>query len=179
MQAKVPKFIDVEDKVIGPFTWKQFAYVGFGLAIAFFAVSFFETFIGFPIALSAFSLGIALAFVKINGRSFTIFLMSMWNYNFNPRRYSWQKEAVARTKIKLQAGKKDSPAGETTSSYTRQAEALERFRNIARSLDVHQSPEERRRKEEKNLSGMIVQNFSMRDKASKSHLIYPELHAED
>ncbi|MFM2424198.1 MAG: hypothetical protein RLZZ70_589, partial [Candidatus Parcubacteria bacterium] len=33
MQFEVPQFIEIEDKIFGPLTWKQFLYVGGGLSM--------------------------------------------------------------------------------------------------------------------------------------------------
>ena len=39
MRFEVPQFIEIEDKIFGPFTWKQFVYLGGGIGLA--AVIFF------------------------------------------------------------------------------------------------------------------------------------------
>ena len=31
MRFEVPQFIDIEDKIIGPLTWRQFIYLGGGV----------------------------------------------------------------------------------------------------------------------------------------------------
>lgn len=169
MQAKVPKFIDVEDRVVGPFTWKQFAYVTFSLAFAFMATSYFEAYVGFPIAAALVSLGVASAFVKVNGRPFTVFLESLWHYNFNPRRYYWQKEEP---RVSPRAGKTQR----ATTPKTPSAERTEdQFQQIAKSLDVFKKPEA----EPKEKPTVIVQNFVAPPKETKANLIYPNLTDED
>jgi len=92
MRFEVPQFIEVEDKIIGPFTWKQFVYLagGGGLLIVLFfmlPMIFFAIF-GIPVgALTGF-----LAFHRINNRPFSIFLESFVNYVTKTKLYLWKKE---------------------------------------------------------------------------------------
>ena len=92
MQFEVPQFIEVEDKIIGPFTWKQFVYLAGGagmLVVGFFVLPFFIfILLAIPVgALSAF-----LAFHKVNSRPFSIFLESFLRYFTGTRMYFWKKE---------------------------------------------------------------------------------------
>ncbi len=93
MRFEVPQFIEVEDKIVGPLTWRQFVYVagGIGLSvILFFVLDNFFLFIltGVPVmALSGF-----LAFHRINNRPFSIFLESVINYFTKSKLYLWRKE---------------------------------------------------------------------------------------
>ncbi|MBI4134252.1 MAG: PrgI family protein [Candidatus Terrybacteria bacterium] len=92
MQVKVPKFLDVEDRVIAGLTWKQFVVLTAGIVAAVVANALFASAIAIPLGLLMVGLAVALSFVRINQRSFSIFLFSLWRYNFNPRRFFWQKE---------------------------------------------------------------------------------------
>ena len=92
MQFEVPQFIEVEDKIFGPLTWRQFVYLsgGIGMAVVMF---FFLPFIlfalfGIPLALLAG----ALAFYPVNNRPFSYFLEGVVNFVFRPKRYLWRKE---------------------------------------------------------------------------------------
>ena len=92
MRFEVPQFIEVEDKIIGPFTWKQFVYLAGGvgaLVILYFSLPFiFFVVIGFPIgALAAF-----LAFHRVNNRPFSIFLESFVNYTTKKKLSLWKKD---------------------------------------------------------------------------------------
>jgi len=92
MRFEVPQFIEIEDKIFGPFTWKQFVYLagGVGLAVVLFLVApFFVTFlVGIPVAL----LAAALAFYPVNSRPFSVLLESMWAYYKNERTYYWRRK---------------------------------------------------------------------------------------
>ncbi len=92
MRFEVPQFIEVEDKIVGPLTWKQFIYLagGGGLLIILYVVLPFVLFaiIGLPMgALAGF-----LAFHRINNRPFSIFLESFLNYMRKGKLYFWKKE---------------------------------------------------------------------------------------
>lgn len=95
MQFKVPQFIDVEDKIFGPFTFKQFGYLvgagGFAFIIwSFVPYAFLAAILILPI--SGFFL--ALAFVKINNRPFIDFVESAVKYFTGAKIYTW-KQPVA------------------------------------------------------------------------------------
>lgn len=93
MRFEVPQFIEIEDKIFGPLTWRQFLYLGGGLGMA--VVIFFTTnfivfiFFGLPLALLAG----ALAFYPINSRPFSFFLEALFNYLTKQRLYLWRKKS--------------------------------------------------------------------------------------
>lgn len=92
MRFEVPQFIDIEDKIFGPLTWRQFLYLGggVGMAVVIFLTTNFIVFIifGLPLAI----LALALSFFKINNRPFSYFLEAMFNYITGQRMYFWRKK---------------------------------------------------------------------------------------
>lgn len=94
MRFEVPQFIEVEDKIFGPFTWRQFVYLagGTGFAIVLFFLTPLIIFIifGLPVAALTF----ALAFYPINNRPFATFLESVFGYFRKSRLYLWQKKGT-------------------------------------------------------------------------------------
>jgi hypothetical protein len=99
MRYQVPQFIEVEDKIFGPFTIKQFVYLagGAGVCLAAFTTLplFMAAFIGVPVA----GLALALAFYKVNGRPFVNALEHAFRYTVSHKLYLWKqgggKEAEA------------------------------------------------------------------------------------
>lgn len=93
MRFEVPQFIEIEDKIFGPFTWKQFVYLGGGVGIGvvtFLTLPiFFFALIGLPLA----ALGFALAFWPVNNRPFSIFLESIFRFYSNSQVYHWKKKS--------------------------------------------------------------------------------------
>jgi hypothetical protein len=92
MRFEVPQFIEIEDKIFGPFTWRQFLYLcgGMGMAAAIFLTSkILFVFVGIPLAI----LSGALAFYSVNSRPFSAFLESILNYFTGQKLYLWRKES--------------------------------------------------------------------------------------
>lgn len=94
MRFEVPQFIEVEDKIIGPLTWKQFVYLagGVGIIVILFLSVPFLFFILFALPLGALSF--ALAFHRINNRPFSIFLESAVKFFTHTRLYLWRRDVV-------------------------------------------------------------------------------------
>ena len=91
MRFQVPQFIEHEAKVIGPFTFKQFIYMGIPGAVAFF-LYFLAPFFVFVVAavfLGAF--GFMFAFIKVGGRPLPSILLSFFSFTVSPKRYIWRK----------------------------------------------------------------------------------------
>jgi len=94
MRFEVPQFINIPDKLFGPFTFKQALYLVGGGGLVFVinkTLPFFATIIlGAPIA--AFSLG--LVFYKPNGRPFIQMVESFLIYSFSHKFYLWRQRDV-------------------------------------------------------------------------------------
>lgn len=109
MRFEVPQFIEVEDKIIGPFTWKQFIYLagGIGLAVVLFLTAPFIVFLllGAPVGILA---GL-LAFYPVNNRPFSTFLESFFNFLRSTKYYQWRKKGTG-----VYSGKTDTPMSQPT-----------------------------------------------------------------
>jgi len=92
MQFQVPQFIDIEDKIIGPLTLKQFLYMAGGLMVLAFLWLYLELGLFIIVAVPIVLLSLALAFYKINGRPFIYFLGALATYLTKPRLYLWKKD---------------------------------------------------------------------------------------
>jgi hypothetical protein len=104
MRFEVPQFIEIEDKIFGPFTWKQFVYLagGIGLAAVIFFAAPFIVFILIGVPLGG--LAVLLAFYPVNNRPFSSFLEAIVFYYNNSRVYHWRKKSniVYKTKTSMQ-----------------------------------------------------------------------------
>lgn len=91
MRFEVPQFIEIEDKIIGPLTWRQFIYLagGAGLLIILYFTLPFILFVLFGLPIGA--LAGSLAFHRINNRPFSVFLESGFNYFTKGKLYLWRK----------------------------------------------------------------------------------------
>ncbi|MBI2624071.1 PrgI family protein [Candidatus Parcubacteria bacterium] len=90
MQFQVPQFIDVEDQVVGPLTWRQFLYLAAGGGVLLILWFLLTPLVWFVAAAFVGGLAIAAAFVKVNGRSFFPFLASVLGFAVKPRQYVWR-----------------------------------------------------------------------------------------
>ncbi len=92
MRFEVPQFIEIEDKIFGPLTWRQFLYLGggVGMGVVLFLTTHITVFIlvGLPLALLAG----ALAFYPVNNRPFSFFLEAIINYVRGTKLYLWRQK---------------------------------------------------------------------------------------
>lgn len=91
MKFTVPQFIDVEDKIIGPLTTRQFVIMlSVSLILALFWKIFdFALFLTTGIPL--FSLGVVFAFLRINGQPFHYFVLNVMQTFQRPALRVWDK----------------------------------------------------------------------------------------
>jgi len=92
-QFTVPQFIDVEDKIIGPVTTRQFIIMLAGAVLIGVSYKIFDFSLFIVAGLIIFVISITLAFIRVNGRPFHYFILNMaqtlrrpglriWNQNF-------------------------------------------------------------------------------------------------
>ncbi|MCA9376085.1 MAG: PrgI family protein [Candidatus Doudnabacteria bacterium] len=97
MQYAIPQFVEIEDKVIGPLTVKQFAYLlGGGLFVAAMS-AIVETGPLIAIAVLVGAIVVPLAFVKINGRPLPQTLAALLQFNLRPKKRLWAKDVATKT----------------------------------------------------------------------------------
>lgn len=131
MQYQVPQFIDVEDKIFGPLTLKQFIYLaGAGGIVAILWAILPNFFLVVLFGMPFVALGVALAFLKINNRPFPDILESMFYYALSERLYLWKK-----------GPRTPQPKEEETSAATLNVPSLSRskLKDLAWNLDVRES----------------------------------------
>lgn len=91
MEYQVPQFIEIESKVVGPLTLKQFIYLAgsAGLCVTFFLTLplLFALVCSAPIA----ALGAALAFYKINGKPLIVIIEAGFNYYVSSKLFLWKR----------------------------------------------------------------------------------------
>ena len=92
MRFQVPQLIDVEDKIFGPLTIKQFIYIAGGAGITIIFFTLLPKFFAFILAAPFIGVSLALAFYKPNNRPFVFALESMISYYLGEKLYVWKKE---------------------------------------------------------------------------------------
>ncbi|MEK7178714.1 MAG: PrgI family protein [Patescibacteria group bacterium] len=92
MRFQVPQFIEVEDKIFGPLTFKQFVYIVGGAGVSFIIFRALPLFFALLLIAPIMGFSLALAFYKINDRPFVNILESAFNYLLKGKLYLWRKE---------------------------------------------------------------------------------------
>lgn len=93
MRFQVPQFIEVEDKIFGPLTLKQFIYLagGAGLSFVIYLLLGNILFASIPIII-VLGMSAALAFFKVNSKPLINVVEAAFKYWFGSRLYIWKKE---------------------------------------------------------------------------------------
>jgi len=107
MNFQVPQFIEHEAKIVGPFTLKQFMYVGAAGGICLILYFSAPRLIFFLGVLILGGISLALAFVKIGGRSLPIYLKNSFVFLLKPKVYLWQQKEMPGVKIVKEEKKKE------------------------------------------------------------------------
>ncbi len=129
MQFKVPQFIDIEDKLFGPLTFKQFAYLAGGGGMIFVAYKLLPFWIAIFLIIPILALSLLLTFYKLNGQSFIYYLQASIAYATKGKLYVWKQ------KLKKKVTETDTD-GSKTSTPLIPTVSDSKLRDLAWSLDV-------------------------------------------
>lgn len=146
MQFQVPQYIDVEDKIVGPLTLKQFFYIAGGFLAIFVTFFVLATWLWLITSVVIGTASLSFALVKYNGRPLMTVVMAAIRYYAGGRTYTWQKNTgVAPTKtpagllaklgLNLAAGTKPVAGREMSVNgfFSRSLPAQERLEMIRRT----------------------------------------------
>jgi hypothetical protein len=129
MKFAVPQFIDVEDKIFGPLTFKQFVYLVGGGGLVFLCYKFLPWYLYVPLGLAFGGLGFSLAFIKVNEKPLINTIEAMFTYVLNDKLYIWKKE-----KKEIKKVEQESEETKKTQYIPRISES--KLHDIAWGLDV-------------------------------------------
>jgi hypothetical protein len=104
MQFQIPQFIEVEDKIFGPLTLKQFFYLIGGAAAIFLLYVALPLFLVILLAPPVGAFAAALAFFKVNNQPFMKVVENAFRHFTKARVYTWKKREIKRKKIKKEEG---------------------------------------------------------------------------
>lgn len=90
-QFVVPQFIDVEDKIFGPITTRQFVILLSGGLLIFISFKLADTALFIVLLALIGGLSLVLAFVRINGQAFHYFLLNIIQTLRRPSLRIWDK----------------------------------------------------------------------------------------
>lgn len=130
MQFKVPQFLEIEDKIFGPFTFKEFAYLIGGAGMCFVLYKLLGLIWG---AVPIFFVGgfaLLLTFYKPNEKPFINMVESFFRYNMQSKLYVWEKRQQKR-----EISKNKGEVGPTMNVSAPKLSGS-KLRDLAWSLDV-------------------------------------------
>ena len=106
MRFQVPQFIEVEDKIFGPLTLKQFIYIAGGAGLSFLIYVLLNSliFAVLPI-IAVMSISLGLAFYKLNNKPLINVAEYAFKYYIGNKLYIWKKEDKPRPKTQADATK--------------------------------------------------------------------------
>lgn len=138
MQFKVPQFLEIEDKIFGPFTFREFVYLAGGAGICYMLFKLLGIWLGaIPILIVA-GLSLALTFYHPNGKPFINMIEAGIKYALQSKLYIWKRH-----KNKITTPTPASPEGGGALSFGEglgevrgQRLSGSKLRDLAWSLDV-------------------------------------------
>ncbi len=132
MQSSVPQYIDVEDKIVGPFTWKHLGWLcGMGVVLlVFYSIFDFELFMitGAPVAL----VFLAFAFYRPSGMPMTTFVFHGFFFLFRPKVSLWERPVRVAQAPSLVTKR---PLASAESVHGTQVMSAEKLKALAAILD--------------------------------------------
>jgi PrgI family protein len=92
MQFQVPQFLEVEARIFGPLTIKQFVYLAGGAGFIFVMYTTTKNlFYTFIFSAPVIALALVLAFKRVNNKPFSYILEAAVKYFFSHKLYLWKK----------------------------------------------------------------------------------------
>lgn len=92
MQFQIPQFIEVEDKIVGPLTLKQFLYLAGAGGISFILFFILQTWLWILATMLLAAVAMPAAFIKYNGQPLPKIAWQALSFFWRPRLYIWQRE---------------------------------------------------------------------------------------
>ncbi len=131
MRYQVPQFIDIEDKIVGPFTLKQFLIYVFTALMLVPVFLFSDLSLFITLALPVAGIAVLFAHVKINGKPFATILVNGFNFYTHNQLYIWRRSASNKP-IRI----KDEHWEELIDSRIQAQKELTSLTALAQSLDT-------------------------------------------
>jgi len=134
MQFKVPQFLEVEDKIFGPFTFREFVYLAGGAGMCFVVHKLLGLLWGLIPMLAIAGFAALLTFYRPNNKPFINMLEAGFKYVLQSKLYIWKRR---QSKINLKE-RTSAAEKEKTNIISGYAPRLTggKLRDLAWSLDV-------------------------------------------
>jgi PrgI family protein len=129
MMFNVPQFIDVEDKIAGPLTWRQILWMAGMAAVLLVLYNTFDSATFFTLAVPVIIMFALLAFYRPSGISMIQFLMHGVAYLFQPKVSVWERPTTIQQVSAIQPTKKEEE------TVTHQSFDSKKVHALAETLD--------------------------------------------
>jgi len=136
MQFKVPQFIEVEDKLFGPFTFRQFIYLAGGAGMIFVLYKTLPFLVAIFLIIPVGLLSFLLVFYKINEKPFIYYLQASISYLISSKLYIWKQRMIKPSK------EKDIEHGDIKMTSMIPMASSNKIKDIAWSLDIQEKDKE-------------------------------------
>ena len=90
MQFQVPQFIDIEDKIMGPLTLRQFLYLAAAGGFSFILFFALQTWLWVTLTVFMGVIASAFAFIKYNGQPLIKMVLAAGKFLWFPKFYLWR-----------------------------------------------------------------------------------------
>ena len=136
MQFKVPQFLEIEDKIFGPFTFKEFVYLAGGAGLCYMLYRLLGVFLGaIPILIVA-GFSAALTFYHPNGKPFINMVEAGIKYAMQDKLYIWKRHLNKVNTERQEEFKATAELKKETMSQNGVKLSGSKLRDLAWSLDV-------------------------------------------
>ena len=131
MKYQTPQFIEEEEKLFGPLSFRQFVYLVGGLGLSFVIYKSIPLIFGIIIIIPLMSLSLALAFFKVNERPFIDTVEAAFYFVFSKRLYTYRKiDKPVKQEVQPQNTKITPTANPSVSGS--------KLKDLAWSLDINE-----------------------------------------
>jgi len=130
MRYQLPQFIEMEDKLIGPFSLKQFLYLVVVPAFCWLLHYFVRLPYVILVGIIFFPIALLMAFYRPNGRPFIDAIRGLLKYIKRPQMYVWKRVPVS-TKTNSQRRKQPK----TKTNLSKSNKKVKDFKKLAEILD--------------------------------------------
>ncbi|WKZ25082.1 MAG: PrgI family protein [Patescibacteria group bacterium] len=108
-QFTVPQFIEVEDKIIGALTVRQFVISLVGVLLIALCYRLFDFELFLIVGILIFLITVLFAFIKVNAMPFHFFLLNLIETLKKPRLRIWQKDDTMLAELMISHPKPKTP----------------------------------------------------------------------
>jgi len=136
MQFKVPQFLDIEDKIFGPFTFRQFVYLAGGAGLCFILYKILGLLFGLIPMLAVAGFVLALAFYRPNNKPLLNMLEAGFKFYAQNKLYIWKRRTQKKEVAQKEEEKEKANAEKERMEFNKRNLTGSKLKDLAWSLDV-------------------------------------------